>query len=84
MAAGLTVLRNPNVAINKVSLYLFIYSLFIYFFYSVMVHVYCCRFFLIINKHFICYLGLAASPASGLKSSLFLFSTKSMQQLSRS
>ena len=32
MAAGLTVLRNPNVAINKVSLYLFIYSLFIYFF----------------------------------------------------
>ena len=32
MAAGLTVLRNPNVAINKVSLYLFIYSLFIYLF----------------------------------------------------
>ena len=30
MAAGLTVLRNPNVAINKVSLYLFIYSFFIY------------------------------------------------------
>ena len=45
MAAGLTVLRNPNVAINKVSLYLFIYSFFLYFFYSVMVHVYCCRFF---------------------------------------
>ena len=80
MAAGLTVLRNPNVAINKVSLYLFIYSLFIllWFMYTV------ADFFLIINKHFICYLGLAASPASGLKSSLFLFSTKSMQQLSRS
>ena len=47
MAAGLTVLRNPNVAINKVSLCLFICFMLLWFMYIV--------------ADFICYLGLAAS-----------------------
>ena len=35
MAAGLTVLRNPNIAINKVSLYLFICFILLWFMYIV-------------------------------------------------